>query len=176
MHGIIGNEAFQTANRHRLALDAQNTLAFALVFLRTHTATHGGETIGAFQDTVGLRQITLDDLSNEFRNTDFNRASLTAARVLALEAAAGFKLRLLQRIAERDFLEVVRPHSSGLAGHIDAGRLGGFLRILSVCHGSCTCARDVRWIAFPETGRRTDADAVRQSPLCAHQIPGRRHR
>ena len=106
----------------------------------------------------------------------YKRQPLTAARIFALEATAGFKLRLFQRVAECDFLEVVRPHSSGLAGHVDAGRLGGFLHILSVCHGSCTCARDVRWIAFPETGRRTNADAVRRSPLCAHQIPGRRHR
>ena len=176
MHGIVGDKAFQTANSHRLALDAQDALAFTLVFLRAHTAAHGGKAVGALQDTVGFRYVTLDDLSDEFGNTDFNRTPLTAARIFALEATAGFKLRLFQRVAECDFLEVVRPHSSGLAGHVDAGRFGGFLHILSVCHGSCTCARDVRWIAFPETGRRTSADAVRRSPLCAHQIPGRRHR
>lgn len=100
MHGIVGDKAFQTANSHRLALDAQDALAFTLVFLRAHTAAHGGKAVGALQDTVGFRYVTLDDLSDEFGNTDFNRTPLTAARIFALEATAGFKLRLFQRVAE----------------------------------------------------------------------------
>ena len=79
MHGIVGDKAFQTANSHRLALDAQDALAFTLVFLRAHGRTRR-KAVGALQDTVGFRYVTLDDLSDEFGNTDFNRTPLTAAR------------------------------------------------------------------------------------------------
>lgn len=51
---LSGDKAFQTANSHRLALDAQDALAFTLVFLRAHTAAHGGKAVGALQDTVRL--------------------------------------------------------------------------------------------------------------------------
>ena len=49
MHGIVGDKAFQTANSHRLALDAQDALAFTLVFLRAHTAAHGGKLLVLFR-------------------------------------------------------------------------------------------------------------------------------
>ena len=119
--GPVGDEALQTADGDRLALDAADALALALALLGADTAGDGGQRVGGAQDLVSAGQIALADLGDEIRNGDVDGTSADAGSVLAVQAALGLFLSLLQGIALSDLEEVLVADVGLLLGHFDLG-------------------------------------------------------
>ena len=86
---LVAYEALQLTNGNRIALLAQNALAFALVLLWANAATDGRQH-GILADNI---QCTTELFSanglNELRNLNVYGAARYAERLLAVEAAIG---------------------------------------------------------------------------------------
>ena len=83
---IISYKAFQTTNCHRLALNAQNALALALILLGTYATANSGQSAFALQNLVSLSKILLSNLMDEFGNFNINRAATHATRLGTVQA------------------------------------------------------------------------------------------
>jgi hypothetical protein len=105
---VVGDEALEPADRHRLVLDADGALGLALLLLRADAAADGGQDVLLHQRVVGAFEITFPDLRDELGDVDFDRASGDTRVVLALDAALGLEHREVDRVAERDFVERMR--------------------------------------------------------------------
>ena len=183
MLGVVGHEAFEAADGHGLALLAKDALAFALLFLRAHTAAHSRKRAVLVDDAVGFVDVALGHFGDEGRDIDVHGAAFTAEGLLALEAAGGFGLRHLGGVAQRHFIKVPDAFFGGLAGHLVAGDLRALHD--SLAHLSppssrqacpCRCSGGSRGPQLPACGRSRDGCGVRQSPPCGRRIQGRPRR
>ncbi len=113
----IRHKPLQTADGHRLALDAAHALALALALLRADAAADGGQRAGGGKRFVGLLEVAFGDLMNELGDGDVNGAAADAWHVLAVQAALRLVERLLLRVAQRDFLKVASALVGCLRGH-----------------------------------------------------------
>ena len=104
---MVGHKAFQPAYGHRFALDCQNAQFLALFFLRADPSADGRERVGFLQLLGGLVELAFLHQCQESGDVVVYRASLDAARLLALQAAAGLQHGHLSRIAEGDLVEIV---------------------------------------------------------------------
>ena len=122
-HGVdvfpvpVGNEPLQTADGHRLTLDAPDALALALGLLGTHTAGKSRQGVGGGDDFVSGLEIPLTNLGDELRDAHVDRAALHALGVLAVQAAASFLNGHFLGIAQGDFLEIPGTNQRFLLGH-----------------------------------------------------------
>ena len=82
----VGHEPLEFADGDRLALDAQDALAFALRFLRAHAAAHGRK--AGIPGNYGGRRIEISagHLLYEVGNLDVHRAARDAQGLLAMQA------------------------------------------------------------------------------------------
>src|SRR5699024_704266 len=71
----VGHEAFQTADAHRLTLDAADTLALALVLLGADAAADGRQSAGFGNDLVGFLKFALGNVGDEAGNINIHRAA-----------------------------------------------------------------------------------------------------
>ena len=118
--GVVGHEALEAADGHRLTLFAENALALALLFLRAHAAAHAAR----------LVDVALHHFGNEVGNGDVHGTAGATHGLFALKAAGGFLMGHFSRIPEGDFLEIPDAFLGSLAGHIMTGNLrpaGDFL-------------------------------------------------
>ena len=106
-HGVVGGEAFQTADAYRLPLNTTDALALTLVFLGAYAAADGGKAVGGLYDGVSALVIMSGDLCYEFRNAHVYRAAGNAGHVLAVEAAGSLVEGQLFVVALRNFLKVL---------------------------------------------------------------------
>ena len=104
--GPVGHKALHTADGHRLALDAADTLALALVLLRADAAGNGRQCVGVGEDLISAGKILLSYLTQELGDGNAHRATGDAQRILALQAALGLVHRLLGGVAQGHFLKV----------------------------------------------------------------------
>jgi hypothetical protein len=88
-----------------------------LGFLRADAAAHGGQGVGAFEDSIGPFDILLRQGGDETGNVDAYGAARDAARLLAADAALGFVQGAFEVQAERHFLKIMRPHLGLLVRH-----------------------------------------------------------
>ena len=167
---VVGHEALQTADGHRLSLGLEHAVAFALIFLRADAAADGGQTVGGLDDAVGRVEIAARHFTDEVADGHLHRAALDAAGILALQAAGGLLQGHFLGIAEGHLVKVAGAHVGGLTGHVRTR--GDGLFFFSFHAGSCTD----RGRSSPVRGKRRGGGAVRQSPPDARRIRGRPHR
>ena len=103
---VVGNEALQTADGYRLALDAADTVALALALLRADTAADSGQSGGFLDLSSRLEELALGNQSDELRNLNLYRAAGHAGLVLAVQAALCFLDRHFGGVAERYLFEI----------------------------------------------------------------------
>ena len=117
LHRPVGDEALQTADADRLALDAAHALAFALLLLRADTAADGGQ--GAVFENLLIRalEVLLADQGDEIGDLDVDRAARHARGVLAVQTAGGLVERELHGVAEGDLVKVFIADSRFLFGN-----------------------------------------------------------
>ena len=113
----VGNEALQTANGHRLALDAAHALALALALLRADTAADSRQRGALGQNLKCTVQVFFCNLTDKGRNVDADRAAGLAGLFGALQAAAGLVNSHIIGIAQSYFLEVLVANLGRLARH-----------------------------------------------------------
>ena len=113
----VGHEALQTADAHRLALDAADAVLLALALLGADTAADGGQSGGSGDDLISGLEIALGDLGNEIRDMYHHGAALHAGLVLAVQAALGLVQSLLLGVAQSDLVKVLVPDVGVLRGH-----------------------------------------------------------
>ena len=106
---VVGHEALEPADRHRIVLDAQRALHLALLFLRADAAADRRQHVALQQGVERAFEIALGHLLDELPDVDLDRAPRHARLVLALDAPLRLEDRRLDRVAERHFLEVVGP-------------------------------------------------------------------
>ena len=113
----VGNKALQTANGHRLVLDAAGALALALALLRADTAADGRQGRGAVDHLIGGFKVALCNVSDKLRDVDTHGAAGLAGLVLAADAALGLVHSHLGGVAQSHFLEVLIADVGVLRGH-----------------------------------------------------------
>ena len=106
--GVVADETLEPADRHRLELAADDALRLALRFLRADAAADRREQVGLVDDRQRAVDVAHQQVADEARNVDRDRAALDAGRLRALDAALGLGQRIGHRVAEVDFLEVAR--------------------------------------------------------------------
>ena len=122
----IPDETLHLANRHRLALDTENTGTFALRLLRTNPAANRrqGTVLGNHRNGSG--QIARRQLGDKLWYLHRYRTMVDTAGLTAMQAARSFQLCLLQRIAVTHLFEIGDPHLRVLFPYGNASYL--------VCH------------------------------------------
>ena len=135
----VGHKALQTANSHRLVLDAAGALALALALLRADTTTDGRQGRGAVDHLIGGLKVALGDVLDEAGNINFNGAAAAAGVVLVLQAALGLVHGHLLGVAKGDLFKVfVRTFGSWLGmGHF----FGSMFGIITAPPASANCTR-----------------------------------
>ncbi len=113
----IGDEALQIGDADGLALLAQHAAGLALIFHRAHAAGDGGQRVVFAHLRCCAQVIAREDEVDDRAHIHRHRTFLHAARLVALDAAQRFLVRLLGREAEVHFLEVVRADLRVLLGH-----------------------------------------------------------
>ena len=106
LHMPVCDEALQSADADRLALDAARALALALRLLWAHSAADRGQRGGALDDLVRLLKLPLCDECDKGGDVHRDGTARHAGLVLAVHAALGFLDGGRLVIAERDFLEI----------------------------------------------------------------------
>ena len=82
---MVGDIAFQPANRHRFPADRANTVLFTLVFLRTDAAADCREAVGLGNDAVSFVDLALLQRFDEVRDHDRNRAARRTRMIDAVQ-------------------------------------------------------------------------------------------
>ena len=113
----VGHKALQTANSHRLVLDAAGALALALALLRADTTTDGRQGRGAVDHLIGGLKVALGHMGDELRDIDAHGAAGLAGLVLAADAALGLVHSHLGGVAQSNFLKVFVADVGVLRGH-----------------------------------------------------------
>jgi len=113
----VGHKTLQTANGHRLVLDAAGALALALALLRADTAADGRQGRGAVDHLIGGLKVALGNMRDKLRNVDAHGAAGLARLVLATDAALGLVHSHLCGVAQSNFLEVFVADVGVLRGH-----------------------------------------------------------
>ena len=80
----VCHKTLQTANADRLVLNAAHALAFALRFLRAHTAANGRKRTGSAQNFKRTLHIFLGYLTDKSRNINSDGAAVLAGLMLAV--------------------------------------------------------------------------------------------
>ncbi len=137
----IRHETLQTADPHRLVLDAADTVHLALGLLRADTAAYGRQRAGLMDHLIGAFIVALGDLLDEIGDLYVYRAAGHAGTVLTVEAAGGFIQRLFLGVAQRHFQEVFVAYIGVLRGHLILFR--AHIRHVSVppCSAGCRFLR-----------------------------------
>ena len=109
---VIADEALQPADADRFQLAAlvahEDALRLALRFLRADAAADRGEDARLVDRLQRAVDVAHQELADEGRDVDADRAAGDAGRLGALDAALGLAQRVGDRIAEIDLLEVLR--------------------------------------------------------------------
>ena len=122
LHGVVCNEALQTADADGFALDGAHALALTLAFLRAHTAADGRQCRGLLDLGGSLEELALGDERDEIRDLHADRAAGYAGLVFAVEAAGGLFDRHLRGVAGCDLVKVLVADVGVLFGHRDLGQ------------------------------------------------------
>ena len=104
---VVGNEALQTADGYRLALDAAHAVTLALALLRAYTAADSRQCGGLLDLGSRFEKLALGNKSDKFRTLDLYRAAGHAGLVLAVQAALCFLDRHFSGVAERYLFKVL---------------------------------------------------------------------
>jgi len=120
----VGDEALETADRHRLLLLSEDADLLALVLLGTDAAADGGQKVGLLDRRHRSGHVLIGDRLDECRNIYGDGAAPDAEGLLAHQAARGLYGSLLDGVAEGHGIEVLRPHMGVLLRHGGAGELG----------------------------------------------------
>src|SRR5664279_6424261 len=96
---MVAHEALEPADGDRLHLLDEDALRLALAFLRTDAAAHGREVVVLADDGGGAREIAHEEVPDEARDVDGDRAALDAGGPEALDAALGFRERIGDGVA-----------------------------------------------------------------------------
>ncbi|OPZ20292.1 MAG: hypothetical protein BWZ10_00699 [candidate division BRC1 bacterium ADurb.BinA364] len=123
---VIGSEPLQPADRHRLILDADDTLALALLLLGADSPADGRQRVLLLNFARRFEELAFLDQGDEAGNVDIDRTARDAVRLFTKQAAAGFELRRLGRIAVRHLVEIIYPILGRLFQHRLAGGLLAF--------------------------------------------------
>ena len=92
---IVGSKAFEVTNCNRLTTCLNmDTLAFTLLFLRTHTTTYCGQSTRLLNHTRSTSKVAHFNMLNECRNVNAYGATFYATGVRAVKATLCFLLRL----------------------------------------------------------------------------------
>ena len=113
----VGYKALQTADSHRLVLDAAGALALALALLRADTAADGRQGRGAVDHLIGGLKVALGNMGDKLRDVDAHGAAGLAGLVLAADAALGLVHSHLGGVAQSHFLKVFVADVGVLRGH-----------------------------------------------------------
>ncbi|MPM84927.1 hypothetical protein SDC9_132003 [bioreactor metagenome] len=113
----VGNKALQSADAHRLALNAADAVFLALALLRADPAAHGGQGAGLGNDLIRLLKVALGNLGDKLGNMYHYRATGHTGLVLAVKAAQRFVQRHLLGISQRDLFIVLVADIGVLRGH-----------------------------------------------------------
>ena len=113
----VGHKALQTANGHRLVLDAAGALALALALLRADTTTDSRQGRGAVDHLIGGLKVALGHMRDELRDIDAHGAAGLAGLVLAADATLGLVHSHLGGVAQSHFLKVFVADVGVLRGH-----------------------------------------------------------
>ena len=124
---VVGHEALQGADGYGLVLHAHHTAALALGLLRADASADGRQGGVVGDGDIGLVEVLFLDVLYELRYVDTHGAGLDAARLFALQAAAGLDEGLVLGEAEGDLVEVVGAHGGVL--------LAWLLALLGFGHG-----------------------------------------
>ena len=124
--GPVGDETLQLAYSDRLALDSENAASLALGLLRAYAAANSGKGRITGDDFGSAAYILLRQLRYEIGNLEIHGAGGHTARILAMQAAGGFKKRLLLAVAVAHFIEIGRADLGVLFADRDSRN--------SVCH------------------------------------------
>ena len=104
---VVGNEALQTADGYRLALDAAHAVALALALLRADTTADSGQCGGLLDLGSRLEELALGNQSDELRNLNLYRTAGHAGLVFAVQAALCFLDRHFGGVAKRYLFKVL---------------------------------------------------------------------
>ena len=113
----VGHKALQTANGHRLILNAAGALALALALLRADAAADGRQGRGAVDHLIGGLKVALGNMRDKLRDVDTHGAAGLAGLVLAADAALGLVHSHLGGVAQSHFFEVLIADVGVLRGH-----------------------------------------------------------
>src|SRR5262249_14742638 len=102
---VVGNEAFEIPYAERLAFLLQQASAFAVIFLRTDAAGHGGQYVFFANLGGGLHEFAGDNQLYEILHLHADGTRVGASRLGALETAHRFGAREFRVIAEVHFGE-----------------------------------------------------------------------
>ena len=105
---IVRNEPLQLSDGNRVALDAADTFALALGFLRTDTSADRRQRGRLADHLVSLLDISFLHLGDKSRNVDGNRTAGDALCILTVNAACGLFHSLFFIVAVANLLEVCR--------------------------------------------------------------------
>ncbi len=114
---VVRREPFQAADGDRLSFFGQNADDLALIFLGTDAAADGGQEVPFLDLVNGPDEIPVPDELDECRDVDIDGTARDAGGFLAVQAPGGFAHRLVPRVSEGDFLEVLHPELGVLFGH-----------------------------------------------------------
>ena len=128
-YGVVAHEAFQLADGHRLALDAEHAGTLALVFLRADAAAHTGQRAVAVYHLGGSGEVAFRHLLDESRDVYMHGALRNAARLGAVEATRRLCLCLFGIVAVAHFFKICGADFRVLFAHRYTGNL--------VSHGNC---------------------------------------
>ncbi len=105
---IVRNKTLQLSDGNRVALDAADTFALALGFLRTDTPADCRQRGGLADHLVRLLDIALFYLGNKTRDIDGDRTAGDALCILTVNAARSLFHSLFFIVAVADLLEISR--------------------------------------------------------------------
>ena len=127
----ISDEAFEFSDGDRFPFDAQDAGPFALVLLRADTPANTWQRAVLGDDAGRFRKITQEQLMNEIRDADIDRASRDATRLFAVQTTRSFEYSFFDVVAIAYLFEIGSSDFWILFAH-------GYARNF-ICHDSFVC-------------------------------------
>src|SRR5205085_10957132 len=107
---VVGDEALQVSDGDGVGALGHETIAFALLFLRTDPSGDGRKGVVFANLGRGAEVVAGEDQRDEVLDLDGDRTARGAGRLGAHQAADRLHLGQLRIETEVHFLEVARPH------------------------------------------------------------------
>lgn len=146
----VGDEPFQSADRHRLEFDSERAFAFALRLLRANPSAYRGKGRRTRNNPIRPFVISFLDFRNKIGNLDIDGAARNARSVFTVQTAVRLRDCNMLRITEGNFFKIFCAFPRILRGHFVLIRFNRHVFPLPALRGTdCRRAR----VLSARTGR-----------------------